>query len=202
MLLDSALVTAIVLLTVTTASLLVAQARMGRRLTDLERQLRRRQRQTERVAGPFEMGVAMDPAQESAGVEGDAVDIEGAAPNGERVTIPLERTETTTLLAFLSSSCGTCVGIWNRLSEEGATVGDKVVVVVTKDPAQEDVERVRQLAGNVPTVMSSEAWDDYEVPRSPYVIVAGGRPSSVIAEGAVDGWDGLVALASRTERPS
>lgn len=202
MLLDSALVTAIVLLTVTTASLLVAQARMGRRLTELERQLRRQQRRTERAVDSNEMGTVMDHLQDPGVVAGDAVDIEGAAPTGERSTVALEDGQTPTLLAFLSSSCGVCVGIWTRLGQEEATVGGKAVMVVTKDPAQEDVQRVRELAEAVPTIMSSEAWGDYEVPRSPYVVVVGGRPASVLAEGAVDGWDGLVALASRTERPS
>ena len=74
--------------------------------------------------------------------------------------------------------------------------------MVTKDAGLEDVDRIRQLASaELPVVLSSEAWDDYEVPGSPYVMVVSAAPGSVATEGSVATWDDLVRLARSVTAP-
>ena len=62
-------------------------------------------------------------------------------------------------------------------------------VVVTKGPEAESVSAVEHLAhGPAQTVMSSEAWRDYEVPVSPYFVLADGRTGRIVGEGSGTTW--------------
>ncbi len=207
--LEVGLVVAVALLAVVVAAQARALGAAGRRLELLERKVGRQDRRTpERAAPPVppadSAGAKPAPQPSTAPVppapepEGDAVDVRGADPEGEPTLIPLEATEQPTVLAFLSTSCGICVGLWERMrqGELGAEVPGVTPVVVLKDAAHEDLERVRALAsGQLPVVLSSEAWDDYEVPGSPYVMVVSSAPGSVVSEGSVAGWSDLVSMA-------
>ncbi len=209
--LDVGLVVALALLAVVAAAQGRALSAAARRLDLLERRVDRRgQRAEGRADGPAPV-VAAAPAGSTSPApaatpragqpvepEGDAVDIRGADPEGEPTVVPLEATRQPTLLAFLSTSCGICVGLWERLRDGdlGQEAPGVVPVVVTKDPAHEDVDRIRGLtSADVPVVLSSEAWDDYEVPGSPYVMVISAAPGSVATEGSVATWQDLVRLA-------
>ncbi len=138
---------------------------------------------------------------EAAAPEGDAVDIRGIHVDGTPALVDLENSETPTLLAFLSTSCGTCTSLWVRLREgELDTVAPGVrPVVVAKDPEYENLDRVRELVGEsaMPVVLSGEGWDDYEVPGSPYAMVVAGSPASVVAEGTTNRWEDLTAMAAK-----
>lgn len=189
--LDVGLVVAVALLAVVVAAQGRALGAAAARLELLERRLGRRERRDEdRPAGV--------PTPSAAAPEGDAVDVRGTDPEGEPTVVPLEATGQPTLLAFLSTSCGICVGLWERLlaGELQPEVPGVVPVVVTKDAELEDVDRIRELASaELPVVLSSEAWDDYEVPGSPYVMVVSAAPGSVATEGSVASWDDLVRMA-------
>jgi hypothetical protein len=205
--LEVGLVVAVALLAVVAVAQGRALAAAARRLELLERRVGRRERRTGERPGAPEPVIASAPAgaahREPApppvtGPEGDAVDVRGADPEGEPTVIPLEATEQPTLLAFLSTSCGICVGLWERLraGELQAEAPGVLPVVVTKDAGLEDVDRIRGLASaEVPVVLSSEAWDDYEVPGSPYVMVVSSAPGSVATEGSVADWQDLVRMA-------
>ncbi|MDQ4007242.1 MAG: hypothetical protein M3211_03985 [Actinomycetota bacterium] len=233
---DVALGAAVALLTVLVVALLRSQAESTRRIDVLERRLARERRRQERPTTPpsvprtqgesaimqastHQHTAPTRSTDEYAGApastagyagapvpEGDAVDIRGVTPTGEATTVALESSPVPTLLAFLSTSCGICTGLWQRLRDEG--LGDVapgvVPVVVTKDGAQEDHDRVRGLAdgGALSVVLSGEAWDDYEVPGSPYLLLVAGDPGSVVAEGAVSQWEDLVSMVARAPTAS
>jgi hypothetical protein len=126
------------------------------------------------------------PATRPATVRASAV--VGSTLDGEEVTIPVQGNGRRTLLAFLSSGCSVCQTFWDELSAGVRDVpGDGRLVVVAKDPHDESVTRLRELAGpGLEVVQSSAAWSDYAVPGSPYfVYVDGGH---VVGEGSSTSW--------------
>jgi len=212
--LDAGLAVAVALLAVVAVAQGRALSAAARRLELLERRVGRQQRRDDRpaeqpapvpapeaAAAPAPQPAPAAPAEP----EGDAVDVRGTDPEGQPTVIQLEATEQPTLLAFLSTSCSICVGLWERLRDgelAGAAPGT-VPVVVTKDAALEDPDRIRRLATTeLPVVLSSEAWDDYEVPGSPYVMVVSAAPGSVVTEGSVATWDDLVRMARSVADPA
>ena len=91
-----------------------------------------------------------------------------------------------TVLAFLSASCEGCAGFWHELGEGGWTAppGSRLLVV-TKGAEHESPSVLSQLCPpEVDLVLSSQAWADYEVPGSPYVVVTDGRTGRVKGEGS------------------
>jgi hypothetical protein len=74
------------------------------------------------------------------------------------------------------------------------------VVVVTKQHPLDDAARIAELAapGGVNVVMSSSAWDDYDIPGSPYVMIVDGETQSVVAERGVSSWNAVEQLLSAT----
>jgi hypothetical protein len=93
-----------------------------------------------------------------------------------------------TLLAFLSSGCSVCRDFWAQLSSGEVDVpGQARLAVVTQGPQEESVTRLRQLAGpRLEVVGSSEAWNDYGVPGSPYFVYV--EDGEVIGEGSSTTW--------------
>ncbi len=124
---------------------------------------------------------------------GSAFDLMGTSPDGEAIAIGLAGNtggEGPTLLAFLSSGCLTCRDFWDMLGRgETLEVGGRsaAVVAITRGPADESPAEVAALtSSSLTTLMSSEAFEDYGVPVSPYfVLLDGGR---VIGEGAAASW--------------
>ena len=118
-------------------------------------------------------------------------DISGVSPGGDAVQVGLVGNPGTTLLAFLSSGCTTCEDHWLSLREGQLALvpgTDTRVVVVTRGPEDESPLAVADLASDrVATVMSSSAWEDYDVPVSPYFILADGT-RGVLGEGAATSW--------------
>jgi hypothetical protein len=146
-----------------------------------------------------------------------AHDLSGTTPSGSSVAVSVVDRPHTTLLAFLSSGCLTCGNFWSAFAEgAGSDLPglDTRLVIVTKGPEAESVSAVANLArGPAQTVMSSEAWRDYEVPVSPYFVLADGRTGRVVGEGSGTTWSqvrdlleqacndaNLVAKGSRTRR--
>ena len=106
---------------------------------------------------------------------------------GEIASVRTVGVEHDTILAFLSSSCEGCAGFWDELGEPGswATPLGSRLLVVTKGPQEESPSVLSQLCPDgVDLVMSSQAWADFEVPGSPYVVVADGRTGRVKGEGS------------------
>ena len=67
--------------------------------------------------------------------------------------------------------------------------------MVTKDPSEEHWPTLRQLRPpDVPVVMSSEAWEAYEVPASPYFVFVDGASGTIHGEGVGETWEQVVSL--------
>lgn len=114
-------------------------------------------------------------------------DIDGISLHGEIVSVRTVGVEHDTILAFLSSNCEGCTGFWQELGEPGSwsTPQGSRLMVVAKGPEDESPSVLSQLCPDgVDLVMSSQAWADFEVPGSPYVVVADGRTGRVKGEGS------------------
>jgi len=117
----------------------------------------------------------------------EAHDIDGVTLAGEIVSVRTVGVEHDTILAFLSSSCEGCAGFWHELGQPGSwtTPQGSRLLVVSKGPEDESPSVLSQLCPDgVDLVMSSQAWADYAVPGSPYVVVADGHTGRVKGEGS------------------
>jgi hypothetical protein len=125
-----------------------------------------------------------------------AADVTGRAPSGDALHVAVTRAGAPTLLAFLSSGCDTCQGFWDSLADDRRPPlpGGVELLVVTKGWEEESPSRIGELAApGVRTVMSSPAWQAYDVPGSPYFVLvdaAGG----VAGEGTARAWPQVVSL--------
>lgn len=131
----------------------------------------------------------------SGGSSAKAPDVAGVSPEGEMVAIGVEARPT--MLAFLSSGCGTCATFWTRLrSGSDSELEPFRVVVVTMDPARESDSALRQLrAHHLPVVMSAEAWESYDVPGSPYFVAI--EAGVVRGQGTASTWEQLISLVGQ-----
>ena len=119
-----------------------------------------------------------------------APELVGVTPAGDAIKLAL--TGAPTLLAFLSSGCTSCAGFWGTLAERRIP-GVPQAVVVTRGPEREQRGKIRSLAPvGVPVLMSSDAWEDYAVPGSPYFVLVEG--SEIRGEGVATTWDALASL--------
>jgi hypothetical protein len=181
----------LVLLSVLVAGLLRSHAEILRRLSRID----------ERAPGAS--AAAADPARTEAALPQPraeatpASDVVGQTLAGEPIHIGVGGAGTNTLLVFLSSGCLSCRSLWDGL-EPGVRPrmpGGARLVVVTKDTDQESPRKLRDLAPrDVPVVMSSEAWEAYGVPASPYFIYVDGPSGEVHGEGAASQWSQVVSL--------
>lgn len=132
---------------------------------------------------------------------GGAADIVGEGPGtGETVSIRITGVEHDTIVAFLSSGCITCQRFWDAFRKPrklGLPSGTRLVVV-TKGADGESPSAVAGLAPpGVPTVMSSAAFDDYDIPGSPYFVQVHGPSGRVRGEGTGPDWDQVQSLLSQ-----
>jgi hypothetical protein len=184
----------LVLLTIVVAGLLRSHATILRRLHELGAGI---EDDPNTDGGP-----APRPMTPPASGHADATDLVGAGLRDDVVSVRVRDVEHRTLLAFLSSGCLTCREFWDAFSSRdplGLPV-DVRVVIVTKDPAEEDVKTIERLAPpHLPLVMSSDTWRDYEVPGSPYFVLADGRRGRVVGEGTGASWPQVLGLVGRAE---
>jgi hypothetical protein len=116
-------------------------------------------------------------------------DIAGATPWDESVAVGVAGDDSRTLVAFLSTGCGTCAGFWDELRRPGgAQLPDATrLVIVTKGEAEESLSALQRIAPrDTLVIMSSEAWNDYEVPGSPYFLLI--DSGQITGEGSGTTW--------------
>lgn len=181
----------IALLLVLVAGLLRSHAEILRRLHGLEA-----------VADDLELGRESDGAAglagealvPSRGAEAPAPPLDGTSLDGDGVRIGFAP-GSETLVAFLTSGCSVCRELWGELG--GAAQGplESVrVVVVAKDRELESLSKLRRLAPEgVAVVLSSQAWEDFAVPASPYFVHVG-RDGGIAGEGVSSSWEGVISL--------
>lgn len=126
-----------------------------------------------------------------------AADLTGTTPTQESVQLGVAGARHDTLLAFLSSGCNTCSSLWRSLKETPSIdLPDRTrLIVVTKGPAEESLSRIRELApGDVPVVMSTQAWKDYGVPVTPYFVHVDGPSGEIVGQGSGTTWSQVISL--------
>ena len=141
------------------------------------------------------------PTQVAARPPRTAADIAGVTPAGDAVSIAVLGTRHLTLLAFLSSGCSTCHGFWDAWRDDAPidVPGDARLVIVTKDPSAESVSSIHRLAPRtVPVVMSTAAWEAYDVPVAPFFVLVDGANGNLVGEGAASNWEQVVSLLQNT----
>jgi hypothetical protein len=120
--------------------------------------------------------------------------VTGSTLDGEAVVVALS-TGTDTLLAFLSSGCSTCQAFWEAFRSPDVEVpGGARLVVVTKDLDEESAGALgARVPHTAPLVTSSRAWEDLEVPGSPYFVYVDGT-GRVVGEGSAATWPAVATL--------
>lgn len=192
-----ALLFAVALLGVLVAGLLRSHADILRALHDLGAGLGDPGASPAAEASLIQIGPKL-PAERMATA---APDIAGTSPAGDGVAVTMQAAPRT-LLAFLSTGCSTCSHFWEAFQAPetlGLPAGMRPVIVV-KGPDAETPSLVRALApGRVDVVCSTAAWIDYEVPGSPFFVVADDAGRRV-GEGLANTIDQVVALVTLAER--
>jgi hypothetical protein len=129
---------------------------------------------------------------------GGAADLTGTGPGGsEAVAVRVTGVEHDTIVAFLSTGCLTCQKFWDafRKPRKMALPAGTRLVVVTKGADAESPSAVAELApSGFPTVMSTEAFADYDVPGSPYFVHVHGPSGRVRGEGTGPDWEQVASL--------
>jgi hypothetical protein len=131
----------------------------------------------------------------------DVVDLSGITPRGDAVSLAVTGVRHDTLMAFLTSGCQSCMGFWDAFrGGPPAVPGGARLVVVTRGSEAESPGTIGGLAGSgqdaVPVVMSSEAWEHYDIPYAPYFVYVSGPGGRVVGEGVAAGWDQVHTLVA------
>ena len=184
----------VALLTVLVAGLLRSHAEILRSLHELGAG---REESTARGSGDVPFAVRRGVVEPGSAMGLAAHDVAGTTPGDEATLISIVASGHDTLLAFLSSGCLTCHTFWDMFGA-GQDLGlppSTRLVVVTKGRELESESSVRDLSPvGVPVVMSSQAWDDYGVPGSPYFVHVDGAAGRVAGEGSATAWEQVVRL--------
>jgi len=126
-----------------------------------------------------------------------AHDITGVRLGGGATKIGIVGAPGSTLLAFLSTGCSSCGVIWREMANPALEVpGENTrLVVVAKGPEAESVSRLEELApSDLLVVQSSDAWDRYQVPVTPYFVLVDGSTGTVQGEGTAASWTQMIGL--------
>jgi hypothetical protein len=138
----------------------------------------------------------------SAPALGAAPAVAGVTPTGDARAIAVDNSDDFTLLGFLSSGCTGCAAFWDALQEPGRLqLPDRTrVVIVTKGPDREIPSEVQaRTTGQVPVVMSTDAWTDYQVPGSPFFVLVDGATGQKVGQGVASQVGQLAELVRRAE---
>ncbi|MCA1735268.1 MAG: hypothetical protein LC739_03905 [Actinobacteria bacterium] len=173
----------IVLLVVLVAGLLRSHAEILRQLDSLG------------AGEHHETFLASPRRQSSLGAIG-ARALHGVTPLGASVSLALADARGHTLLAFLSSTCASCGAFWNgsrQLGLEGVRP-----VIVTKGVESESPAEIARLAGaELLTIMSTEAWEEFRVPATPYFALVDNGSGRVVGGGSAPDWDRVEDMVRR-----
>jgi len=130
-----------------------------------------------------------------------AVDaLTGVQPDGTSRTIALTGSRGYVLAAFLSSGCSTCKTFWKSFDRDLDLPHPAIrPVLITKGHDEESVSDVATLAPRkLPTLMSSEMWDAFRVPGTPYFQLIDTTDGRVLGEGSASNWGRLGDLITRS----
>lgn len=155
---------------------------------------------------PFQVAPGVLAPTAVNGVDGrdewsDAHDISGTTPDGEILVLRTVAVEHDTVLLFLSSGCTTCATFWEELRRPfdlRLPPGTRLIVV-TRGTEHESPAEIAELAPpGIDVVLSTEAWSEYEVPGSPYVVFVSGQTGRIQGEGTGQSWGQVAELLARS----
>jgi hypothetical protein len=192
----------LLILTVLVAGLLRAYGTVLRRLHELappgptpqdfglpdERRLR-----SEQWAEPL-------PAPDTRGEWSAAHDLSGESVTGEIITARVVGSDRDAVLLFLSSTCASCEDFWTELAQRDMRRLPPSIrlVIVTQGPEAESRAAIAALApAGIDVIMSTQAWQEYEVPGSPHVVFVEGSTGRVRGEGTGQSWMQLRGMLER-----
>ncbi len=174
-------------------ALLRSHAEILRRLTAIEDGVPRGRRAS----------AAGSTAGPASAAEVAARDIVGETLAGDTVKLAFGVGLPRTLLAFLGSGCAACGPLWDGLRNDAPGPAGARVVVVTKGPEHESLARLRSLApARAEVVMSSAAWQDFEVPATPHFVLIGSDTRRVLGRGSATSWEQISTLLADAEADS
>lgn len=185
----------LVLLSVLVAGLLRSHATILRRLHELGAGLEGDAAEGAEQPVPFRTRPGVPAPVEAAAADG--ADIVGSGLRGEAIAATVVGAAHNTLIAFLSSNCLTCERFWEAFRNPASLILPDAtrLVVVTKDAAEESPTRLNELAApGLDVILSSEAWADYRVPGSPYVIYVEGVTGRIRGQGTGMSWEQVAKL--------
>jgi hypothetical protein len=125
--------------------------------------------------------------------------VRGVPVNGGPAGVDFPEGGQNTLLAFLSSGCGSCAAFWGAFSvrKPHPLLADTRVVIVVQGEEFDSPSRTRKLAPKrIPVITSSDAWREYRVAGSPYFVYVDGASAEIRGEGSAGEWDQLERLIS------
>jgi hypothetical protein len=190
---------ALVLLTVLVAGLLRSHAEILRRLHELGAGMDPDAEPGKAGPEPADLGFPVPPGRALPSATGAraAADVDGETATGELAHIAVTGTGRDTVIAFLSTGCRTCAGLWSTV-RDGTGIGlppETTLLIVTRSADEESLGRIRELAPpGIPVVLSTGAWDAYEVPVAPYFVHVDGESGRVVGEGAAGSWQQVSEL--------
>jgi hypothetical protein len=148
-------------------------------------------------------GLTIGPAPAAQRVEDPAAPsrpVAGMTLDGEQVVLATSGVEHDTLLVFLTSGCLTCREFWKTFAgpDGVALPAGTRLLIVTKDLAEESPSELAKLAPrDVDLVASSDAWVDFGVPGSPYVVAVEGTSGRIQGEGTGLSWEQVAGLLAQ-----
>jgi hypothetical protein len=192
--LDVAVVVAVALLAVLVAGLLRSHAEIIRALHGMGVDLSPSP-PASRVSTPVSLAPRPTPARPDAS---DVMDLAGASPTGEALSIAVRSVRHDTLIAFLTSGCHTCRNFWDAFRTGTPDVpGGARLVVVTRGAEAESPGAIAELGGRrLPVIMSTEVWEHYDIPAAPYFVYVSGPAAKVVGEGTAETWEQVRTLVS------
>jgi hypothetical protein len=147
---------------------------------------------------PFRVDTAPVAAPEAREEWTAAHDIGGTSLAGEVAAVRVIGAEHDTALVFLSSGCSSCEVFWRQLADDVRLPrGTRLLVVTQSDEAESAAALIELAPPDVDVIMSSEAWRDYEVPGSPYVVLVAGATGRVRGEGTGESWQQIAELLAQ-----
>ena len=125
--------------------------------------------------------------------------ISGPTPFGDTASVALAGSRGSVLLAFLSSGCSTCETFWKSF-RNGMDLPSTDIrpVIITQGTESESPGDIRKKAPtDMTTIMSSEVWDAFRVPGTPYFQLIDADLGLVLGEGSAGNWSRLLDLIER-----
>lgn len=126
--------------------------------------------------------------------------ISGQTPLGDTASVALKDSRGYVLVAFMSTGCTTCKPFWKAF-RDGMDMprADIRPVIVTKGTHEESPGEIRERAPlDITTIMSSETWDAFRVPGTPYFQLVNTESGVVVGEGSAGSWPRLVEMIERS----